>query len=181
MEEQEKPKHNLIGGNAARRLAKLNTFQKYELIKKVIEWHLNGYKRADLIDAIHAHSPVPLIDKNCDDLIVDAKRVLEASMEVDGKKIIYNHLESYEFIYAYFAKIKNEPGGFESIAIQGMNKVLKAKERLVGLLKPPKVVVNKKTKVTITKKEIIYDKTRLTEAENKRLEELIEKIRVKKS
>ena len=89
-------------------------------------------------------------------------------VETDPEKVAIVHLGHYEKIYAYFKSI-----GY----VQGMNKAMKAKERLLGKNKAKQnITVNRKTSITATQ-EPRYDISRLTPEQRARFEYLMNKAK----
>lgn len=144
------------------------SFQTKEHRARIVEAIMKGYATGELIELVKLYSPVQLPNKDILKQIDSAKAHLEEITELDTQKIISIHLGWYEEMYRYFEEIKH---------VEGMNKVMKAKERLLGLHKREnKVVINNKNTVNVTRK-VEYDFSRLSEPQKIRLQELMDKMK----
>ncbi len=141
----------------------LSSEQKQNLLNDVVGWIVSGKAKGEVQSLIKANSPIKLNKQDVDELIEKAKSVIEEITKEGPGEVIKKHVAIYEHIYAYFESINH---------VQGMNKALKAKERLVGVSKGNRVTINQ---TTIIEKVVSYDTSRLNETEKKRLEYLINK------
>jgi hypothetical protein len=157
--------------------AKLNRYQKEELVTKIIGWICDGFTDKDeeegTVDKIKLkrlvirNAPVELTDNDATELIRFAfERLGEITMQ-DAPVVISVHIENYERIYEYFKRIGHT---------QGVNKALKAKEALLGVLGKKSVTINQKKK-TVINRVVEYDWSRLTPSEQLEMEEIINKAK----
>lgn len=137
------------------------------LISKVADLLLSGYSKTEIRTLLKFNAPLNILSNvDFDALIEDGKKYLEETVSTDSKQIVTIHIGLYEEIYKYYKSIGHT---------EGANKAMRAKERLMGMIGKNKVVINKKTDITIHRK-IEYDLTRLTPAQKKRYQELYNKI-----
>ena len=92
------------------------------------------------------------------------KRVIDL---VDLPDIMNSHVIEYEKIYQYF-----DTQGY----LGGKRKVLAQKEKLLGFLKEENVLEFNQINNTIIEKDSVYIMDKLTEPEQKRLVEYLDKI-----
>lgn len=144
---------------------KLNTFQKHELIQKVVEYILKGEKRSVIIDMIEQNAPVKLSKTGMQNVYEDAQRWLEENVQLEAAQIVAIHKIWYEQMYRYFDEIGHA---------EGKNECMKGIERLMGLHKEKTVAkINKKTVINLA--PVQYDTSQLNTEEKNRLEELLKK------
>lgn len=136
------------------------------ILQLAVEGLIKGYPSSELLTTIQLSVPdvpVDVIEKAIRDAIV----VIRDSTLTDIDKIIPLHVETYEQIYREFEALRYVPGKL---------KALRAKERLLGLLKETNYVeIHNELNLEI-EQEPEYDLNKLTLAERARLEELMKKI-----
>jgi len=146
---------------------KLNTLQKQELVSKVMQWMIEGNSFTKITELIHEEAPVPLHPYFCKNLLAAARQQLEEESGQSASAVIGVHVSLYEEIFNYFDSVDCAPG---------VNMAMKQKEKLLQLHKEENtLVINNKRKTTIIRKEPEYNKTKLTEEENMRMEYLLKK------
>jgi len=146
----------------------MNQEHKEQLITTIVQWIKDGKSKHDVRIRIMESDPdnIAAYD-DAEELIALGIKRLEAEVMQDPIVVVTEHLKTYDLIHAYYQKIKYTAG---------MNKALKAKERLKGLLKKSNIMINQSQNITIEKQQVRYDVNRLTPAEQKRFTELREKI-----
>ncbi len=147
---------------------KLNPFQNLEITNAVIEMLLKGTKRSEILVMIDEISPVKLTDSEIIQIYESGIKFLEKNVEMDILKVAKLHVINYEEMYKYFDSIGN---------VEGKNKCMKAKERLLGIHKNSSLKISKRSNITITAPSE-YDATKLSPEDRKRFNQLIEKARV---
>lgn len=144
--------------------AKLNTYEKQELVTKIIGWIADDrLNKAKVKELIISNCPVQLSDDDATQLIRYAILRMEEIGKQEAAVVVANHMEIYEQIYDYFHSIGK---------IDGMNKAMRQKEKLAGIFKDKKLVINHK-KNTVIERTVEYDMSRLTPDEEKLFKELI--------
>lgn len=96
------------------------------------------------------------------------KDELASITQQDAEYIIPMHLTMYEEIYQYFNDINFVPGKM---------KAMRFKEKLMGLHKEDRTVEINNKETTIIEKEVIYETKKLTQQEQSRLTQLLEKTK----
>lgn len=145
-----------------------DTFQaKNEmLLSKIFFWMAEGHSKGEIKKLIKSYLPA-LSERNITNILDKAILKIEELSKQDIPVIVSLHLANYERIYEYFKSINHA---------QGMNKALRAKEKLLGLLKEKKLVINQ-NKTTIIEKTVEYDVSKLSPEKQKRLEYLLNKAK----
>ncbi|MBC7948982.1 MAG: hypothetical protein H7Y42_13945 [Chitinophagaceae bacterium] len=137
-----------------------------EVIQMTADGMLDGKGRTELRAKIRREPAFEYSnDDECDTIIAQAKALLESTTSLDPRDIISNHILIYEEIFFYARSI-----GDAGLA----DKALKAKERLIGLTNQSRVMINKKTNITVHA-PVQYDWTRLSSEEYQRMQELTAK------
>ena len=142
---------------------KLSPVQKEKLINSVIIWIMDGIHKGKIFEMISSHSPVKVNAVEANQLLAEA--ILKFGERIHQKDLetINCHVDNCERIHDYFKKVDNA---------LAKNKALKHKERLIGVLKGIKLVINH-TKITTIEPDVQYDLNKLTPEERKELDELL--------
>lgn len=139
---------------------------KETILQLAVEGLIKGYPASEL--SLELSKAVP--DAPKDDIekaIREAIVVIRDTTLTDIDKIIPLHVEIYERIYRECGDLRSP---------MGKVKAMKAKERLLGLLKETNYVeIHNELNVEI-EQEPEYDLNKLTPSEQSRLEELMKKI-----
>lgn len=139
---------------------------KETILQLAIEGLLKGYPSSELSLELSKAAPDVLQD-DIDKAIKEAIVVIRDTTLTDIDKIIPLHTEFYERIYREFEEMRYVPGKL---------KAMKAKERLLGLLKETNYVeIHNELNVEI-EKEPEYDVNKLSPSEQGRLEALMKKV-----
>ena len=118
------------------------TEQQEQLIDDIQEWIISGVSRGDVRKKLMDDQKIN--QQDADLLIEESMTRIAENVLQDPKVVIADHIKKYEEIFAYFKKV-----GY----VQGMNKALKAKEKLLGILKNQnKLVVNNSKNIVVEKK-----------------------------
>ena len=155
--------------NRGRDKAILNRYQKEDMVAKTIEWIMQGISdKGQLNELIRQNSPETLSYQNAQKVITMATTTLEEISKQTAAEVIPIHVEKYEKIYRYF---------YDLDIVNGQNKAMKAKEKLIGLLKDKNTVrINKETNVVINR-QVEYDYSKINPEQMKRLQFLTDKAR----
>lgn len=135
---------------------------------RIVDAIMQGQSTSDIIDLVKIYSPVPLSEREVKSKINDARMHLSEMAEMGSQKIVAVHLCWYEQMFQYFHEIQH---------VEGMNRVMKAKERLLGLhRREEKIVINNKNTINVARK-VEYDFSKLSEPQKTRLQELMDKMK----
>lgn len=149
--------------------AKLNRYQKEDTLTRIGEWYMGGKDKGEIHKMLMANPPVKDISSTIAyNLIRAAIQRVHDIINQDAPMVVATHIEHYEHLYKYFESINHA---------SGMNKVLKAKETLIGLWNEKREVEVVERKVLVIEKQVEYDMSRLNEQETKRMTELLNKAR----
>lgn len=146
-----------------------NTYNQLHLKTMIISWLMQGCSRTEILKLIKGHSLSKITNVEAEKLLTESKTMLQENVATEtNEETIALHVGWYEEIYNYFHSIQHS---------EGMRRSLAAKEKLIGLTQPEKIIVNKNTQVSVQQNEN-YDMQKLTEHERERLEFLIKKMTV---
>lgn len=164
-----KPKRKAPFPTGIRPEPKMNTWQKHELNQKVVDGILSGKPKSLIMDIIHDNMPVKLSPTGQVNAYYYAQKWLEENVQMDAATIVSVHMIVYHELMDFFVEVDHVPG---------VNKCMKAIERLNGLHRETTVAkVNKKTNINVMQ-EVSYDtKNLLTSVEQARLDLLLNKAR----
>jgi hypothetical protein len=137
-----------------------------QIEETAIEGLIKGYAQVELVNILTKDFPeVP--QEEVEKVIRGAlKRIRESTM-TDLDKIIPQHIEIYEKVYAEFDELYYVPGKL---------KALKQKEKIVGLHKESNTIeIHNEVNIEV-EKESGYDISKLTKEEQGRLGELMKRV-----
>jgi len=137
-----------------------------QLIDQAVQWIISGIGKEDVKKKL-METDTKLTYDEADDVIQIAMKELEEATTQDHSTVIANHVKYYELIYEYMKKVGST---------SGMNKALRAKERLLNVLKDKNRWVINNKKNTIIEQVVEYDESKLTPEELKDYKELLEKM-----
>lgn len=139
---------------------------KQELILQLaVEGLIKGYPSSELVVELKRAYP-ETNDEEAERLIRQALAFIKDRTLIEIDRIIPRHVEIYEQIFKEYADLRYVPGKL---------KAMRAKERLLGLLKETNYVeVHNEVNLTL-EQEPQYDLSKLEQTEIKRLEELMER------
>lgn len=148
------------------KVTNLTNNKKEQLINRIAKMIVDGKSKSELIKLINRQYSIAETELN--ELINSAFNKIDNVSIQSPSIIIHSHIEIYEKIHSYFVEI-----GYTS----GAKKAMKAKEKLLGVLKKDKLVINENS-TTIINTEIEYDTSKLSPDEKKRMEFLLNKARI---
>lgn len=148
--------------------AVFNKFQEQEAINKIIQWRIDGIGSKEIEEKIlKEYKELNLGQSNIDKIKRKSLDALEEISKEDAEIVVSIHVGWYEEIFKYFNKINYSAG---------IRKAMRGKEKLLGLLKEPKLTINQKINKTITR-EVDYDLSKLPEDKKVRLNQLLNKAK----
>ncbi|OYU53821.1 MAG: hypothetical protein CFE25_17150 [Chitinophagaceae bacterium BSSC1] len=136
-----------------------------KIINQILEWLTSDNSRSEIIGKLKSDPKLKQTDSKCEELISHAFEKLREITTQSPTEVVKSHIDLYETIHSYFKEIGHAAG---------VNKALKAKEKLTGLLKGNKVFITQ-TSTTTIEEDFSYNTDNLTKPEKERLEYLLKK------